>query len=52
MLTFFFQAGLGPQIYACFAQVKVGSFIPSVNQLHLHVIHVYLKTFLLHISQS
>ena len=46
-----FQAGLGPQISACFAQVKVPSFIPSVSQLQLHIIHVYLNTLLLSTSQ-
>ena len=48
----FFLAGPGPQISACFAQVKVPRFIPSVCQLQLHVIHVYLKTLLLRTSQS
>ena len=46
-----FQAGLGPQISACFAQVKVSWFIPSVSQLQLHLLHVYLKTLLLSTSQ-
>ena len=39
----FFQAGLGPQISACFAQVKVPRFIPSVSLLQLHGVHVYLN---------
>ena len=46
-----FQAGLGPQMSACFAQVKVPWFIPSVSQLQLHLLHVYLKTLLLSTSQ-
>ena len=46
-----FQACLGPQISACFAQVKVPWFIPSVSQLQLHLLHVYLKTLLLSTSQ-
>ena len=36
---------------ACFAQVKVPWFIPSVSQLQLHLLHVYLKTLLLSTSQ-
>ena len=43
----FFQAGLGPKISACFAQVKVPWFIPLVSLLELHGIHVYLKTSVL-----
>ena len=46
-----FLAGLGPQISACFAQVKVPWFIPSVSQLQLHLLHVYLKTLLMSTSQ-
>ena len=46
-----FQACLGPQMSACFAQVKVPWFIPSVSQLQLHLLHVYLKTLLLSTSQ-
>ena len=48
----FFQAGVGPQISACFAQVKVPRFILSFSQLQLHGIHVYLIKILLRTSQS